>query len=73
MKLEFSRNILNKHQNNKHQGCLSSGNRVVLCGRTDWRIHMTMPVATFLQFCVHAQNGAIGAWIVLQPVKLLER
>jgi len=40
MKLEFSRNIFEKYSNTKFHENLSSGSRVVLCGRTErhpWR------------------------------------
>ena len=42
MKLEFSRQMLEKSLNIKFHQNLSCGNRVVLCGRTDERTKLTV-------------------------------
>jgi len=41
MKLEFSRQTREKYSNVKFHEYPSSGSRVVQCGRTDGRTHMT--------------------------------
>ena len=50
MKLKFSRQIFEKHSNIKLHGNLSSGSRVVSCGRTDRQTDMTKLIVAFRDF-----------------------
>ena len=50
MKLEFSRHIFETYSNIKFHKNLSSGSRVVPCGRTDRRTDMTKLVVAFRNF-----------------------
>ena len=50
MKLKFYRQILEKYLNNKFHENLSSGSRVVPCGRTDRQTYMTKLIVAFRSF-----------------------
>jgi hypothetical protein len=57
MKLESSRHIFEKHSNLKFHENPSSGNRVVLCGRTDTKTDGQNEANNrFTKFCERAQN-----------------
>ena len=50
MKLKFYRQILEKYLNIKFHENLSSGSRVVPCGRTDRQTYMTKLIVAFRSF-----------------------
>jgi hypothetical protein len=50
LKLEFSRHIFEKYSNIRFHWNLSSGSRVVSCGRTDRRTDITKLIVAFRNF-----------------------
>jgi len=56
MKLEFSRQIFEKSSNIKFHENLSSGSRVVPCGRTDRRTDMAKLIVAFRNFAKAPRN-----------------
>jgi hypothetical protein len=57
MKLEFSRQIFGKYSNITFHENLSSGSRVVSCGRTDGQTDVTKLTLDFSQFCELTQSA----------------
>ena len=57
MKLEFSRQILEKSSNTNLHENPYIGRRVVPCGRTDGRAYTTMLIVAFRNFAIARKNG----------------
>jgi hypothetical protein len=56
VKLEYSRQILQKYSNIKFHENPFSGSRVVPCGRTDGKTDMTKLIVTFCNFASAPKN-----------------
>jgi hypothetical protein len=54
MKIEFSRQIFEKHSNIKFNEDPSGGSRVIPCGQKDGRADMTQRIVEFCNFCERA-------------------
>jgi len=62
IKLEFSRQILEKYSNIKFRENPSSGNRVFLCGQTERQTDMTKLIVAFRNF-TNATKNAYRFWL----------
>jgi len=62
MKLEFSRQLLEKYTHIKFCDNLSNGSRVVPCGRTDGQTDMTKLIGTSRNFANVPQNYVIPSF-----------